>query len=221
MKIICIPGATHLYSSNAYLILGDWKRIEDINTLIDVGSDPNIVPIINSLDTGIGKNKVEQVILTHCHSDHTAALPAVIEAFHPKVFAFSPFIDGIDQVLKNGDQLRIGERMCEIIHTPGHSSDSISIYVEDEDILFAGDAPMVIRAAGGGYEENYVEALKDISRRKIRKIYFGHGEPLLEDVENTILESLKNVRKSMQGKNSNHHNNINKGGEKMNFQCLI
>lgn len=221
MKIICIPGATHLYSSNAYFVCGDWKRIEDINTLIDVGSDPNIVPIINSLDTGIGKKKVEQVILTHCHSDHTAALPAVIAAFHPKVCAFSPFIDGIDQVLKNGDRLRIGERMCEIIHTPGHSSDSISIYVEDEEILFVGDAPMVIRTVGGGYEENYVNALKDICRRKIREIYFGHGAPLLKDAQSTILESLKNVRKSLEGKNSNYHNNINKGGEKMNVNCPI
>jgi len=199
MKIISITGAPHLYSSNAYLILGDWKRIEDINTLVDVGSDPNIVQFINKLDTGIGKKRVEQVILTHCHSDHTAALPAIRKAFHPKVYAFSPFVEGIDQILKNGDRIRIGERMCEIIHTPGHSSDSISIYIEDDGVLFVGDAPVVIRAVGGGYEQDYVDALKELSRRKINKIYFGHGEPLLQDTQATILESLMNVRKSLRG----------------------
>jgi glyoxylase-like metal-dependent hydrolase (beta-lactamase superfamily II) len=197
MKIINVPGAQHIYSSNVYLLVGDWKRIEDLNTLIDVGSDPNIVQVLNQFDTGIGKKRVEQVILTHCHSDHTAALPAIVQAFHPRVYAFSPFVDGIDQVLKNGDRLRIGERMAEIIHTPGHSSDSISIYIEEEDVLFVGDAPVIIRTlGGGGYEEDYLDALMELNLRKVRDIYFGHGEPLLNDAQEALLTSLKNVRKS-------------------------
>lgn len=197
MKIINVPGAQHIYSSNVYLLVGDWKRIEDLNTLIDVGSDPNIVQVLNQFDTGIGKKRVEQVILTHCHSDHTAALPAIVQAFHPRVYAFSPFVDGIDQVLKNGDRLRIGERMAEIIHTPGHSSDSISIYIEEEDVLFVGDAPVIIRTlGGGGYEEDYLDALMELNLRKVRSIYFGHGEPLLNDAQEALLTSLKNVRKS-------------------------
>ncbi len=197
MKVINIPVAPHLYSSNVYLVLGDWKRIEDPNTLIDVGSDPGIVQALNLFDTGIGKNKVEQVILTHCHSDHTAALPAIIEAFHPKVYALSPFTDGIDSVLKNGDRLRIGERMAEIIHTPGHSSDSLSVYIEEEGALFVGDAPVIIRAAGGGYEADYLDALMELNLRNVRSIYFGHGEPLLTGAQEALLESLKNVRKSL------------------------
>jgi len=195
MKIITIPTASHLYSSNVYLLLGDWKRIEDVNTLVDVGSDPNIVQSINLHDTGIGKKKVEQVILTHCHSDHMSALPAICESFHPVVYAFSQFVDGVDHVLKDGDRLRVGERMCEIIHTPGHSSDSISLYCEEEGILFVGDAPVVIRAVNGAYEEDYLEALEKLSHLKIRKIYFGHGKPLLHDAHATIMESLSNVRK--------------------------
>jgi glyoxylase-like metal-dependent hydrolase (beta-lactamase superfamily II) len=197
MKIINVPGAQHIYSSNVYLLVGDWKRIEDLNTLIDVGSDPNIVQVLNQFDTGIGKKRVEQVILTHCHSDHTAALPAIVQAFHPRVYAFSPFVDGIDQVLKNGDRLRIGERMAEIIHTPGHSSDSISIYIEEEDVLFVGDAPVIIRTlGGGGYEEDYLDALMELNLRKVRSIYFGHGEPLLNDAQEALLTSLKNIRRS-------------------------
>lgn len=204
MKVINVPSSPLLYSSNVYLLLGDWKRIEDINTLIDVGSDPNIVQALNKLDTGIGKKRVEQVILTHCHSDHTAALPAFIEAFHPTVCAFSPFVEGIDRILKNGDRLRIGERMAEIIHTPGHSSDSISIYIEDEEILFVGDAPVIIRTANGGYEEDYLNALKELNLRKVRRIYFGHGEPLLHDAQDALLDSLKNVRKSRHSPKTGH-----------------
>ncbi|MDQ5985199.1 MAG: Hydroxyacylglutathione hydrolase [Syntrophus sp. SKADARSKE-3] len=197
MKVIQIQGSDHVYSSNAYLILGDWKRIEDINTLIDTGSDPAIIQTIEKLNTGIGKSKVEQVIITHNHSDHTAALPLIRQAFNPVIYSFTPFLDGVDRVLKNGDRLRIGDRMCEIIHTPGHSSDSICIYIEDEGILFAGDTPLVIRSSGGVYESDYVVALKDLCRRDIRKIYFGHGEPVLNDARCLLEESLKNVRSSL------------------------
>ena len=200
MKVIRIKPCQHLYSSNVYLILGDWKRIEDKNTLVDVGSDPHIVQTIDKFDTGIGKKKVDQVILTHCHSDHTAALSAVRKAFSPVVFAFSAFREGPDHLLKNGDRLRIGDRQCEIIHTPGHSSDSISIYVEEEGILFVGDAPVVIRTIGCGYEKDFVDALKNLSERDLRKIYFGHGEPLLQNAQMTILESLKNVKNGSCGK---------------------
>ncbi len=201
MKIIPVKGYQDVYTSNVYMILGEWKRLEDVTTLIDVGSDPSIINAINKLETGIGKKRVEQVILTHCHSDHTAALPAVRKAFNPEIFASSAFADGVDHILKNGDRLRVGECMGEIIHTPGHSSDSISLYIEEVGILFVGDAPVIVRTIDNGYEDDYVEALKELSRRKIRKIYFGHGEPLLQDTQAAILESLMNARKSRTSRN--------------------
>ena len=197
MKIIHVKGSDHVYSSNVYLLLGDWKRIEDLNTLVDVGSDPAIVDTIAKLNTGVGKSKVEQVIITHNHSDHMAALPLIREAFHPKVFAFSPFIDGVDHILSDGDRIRVGDRTCEIIHTPGHSSDSLSLYIEEDGIIFVGDAPVVIRSVGGAYEQNFVDALERISKKSIRKIYFGHGDPVLQNAGEILSESLKNVEQSV------------------------
>ncbi len=197
MKIIQIKGSDHVYTSNVFLILGDWKRIEDINTLVDVGSDPGIVHTIDQLNTGIGKNSVEQVIITHNHSDHTSILPLIRKTFNPKIYAFSQFLEGVDQVLKNGDKLRVGDRTCEIIHTPGHSSDSISLYIEEDEVLLVGDAPLVIRSVGGAYEDDFVQALKGLCQRKIRKIYFGHGDPVLQDAHTLLVESLRNVRKSV------------------------
>lgn len=198
MKIIQVKGSDHVYSSNVYLLLGDWKRIEDLNTLVDTGSDPAIVETIEKLNTGVGKSKVEQVIITHNHSDHTAALPLIRKAFRPKVFAFSPFLDGVDHLLKDGDRLRVGDRTCEVIHTPGHSSDSISLYIEEDGVILVGDAPVVIRSVGGAYEENFVQALERVSRMNIGKIYFGHGDPVLQDAQKLLSESLKNVQKSIE-----------------------
>ena len=86
MKIIPVQGSGRIYSSNVYLVLGDWNRIEDINTLVDVGSDPAILDRLEEMHTGVGKKKVEQVVLTHSHSDHTAMLPLIRERYKPTVF---------------------------------------------------------------------------------------------------------------------------------------
>jgi len=39
MKVVLLNKNNTVYTSNAYLVLGNWNRLEDINTLIDVGAD--------------------------------------------------------------------------------------------------------------------------------------------------------------------------------------
>ena len=55
MKIISLKKSDTVYSCNSYLILGDWNRIEDINTVIDPGTDGFILDEIEHLSTGVGK----------------------------------------------------------------------------------------------------------------------------------------------------------------------
>lgn len=190
MKATVLKGANNVYSSNAYIVTGDWKRIEDPNTLIDVGSDPSIIDSLQEMATGIGKSKVEQVVITHDHSDHTRILPLIRQLFNPVVYAFSPYMDGVDHVLKNGQILRIGDRAFEVIHTPGHSDDSISLHSEEDGILFLGDAPIPVRFPGGTYEPGFVHALKVLCRKKIRVIYPGHGMPIQKDAYDQVKSSL-------------------------------
>ena len=197
MKIVPIIGNNNVYSSNVYLILGEWKRIKDVSTLVDVGNDPSIVDVIEKINTGLGKSKIEQVILTHSHSDHTGILPLIINAFHPKVYAFLPFLEGVDAVLKHGDKIQIGESEFEVIHTPGHSSDSISLYNKERGILFVGDTQVIVRSTDGDYEMEYYHALKTLCKNDVREIYFGHGEPLMQNAHEALLMSLENVRKSV------------------------
>ncbi|MCX5828976.1 MAG: MBL fold metallo-hydrolase [Deltaproteobacteria bacterium] len=194
MKIISVPGNGNIYSSNVYLVQGDWKRIEDINTLVDVGNDPAILEQLEKMSTGVGKKKVEQVVLTHSHSDHSALLPMIRERYKPKVFAFSPYLEGVDHVLTHGQRLRMGDRDFEVIHTTGHSEDSISLFNEDEGVLFVGDAQVIVRSSGGEYEEDFVQAMKNICQRNVKKIYFGHGDPICQGVQRLLIDSLHNIR---------------------------
>ncbi|MGO4881760.1 MAG: MBL fold metallo-hydrolase [Bryobacteraceae bacterium] len=191
MRIVTLENSGEVYTSQVYLVLGDASRLEDVNTLVDVGQDPAILASIERAPTGVGKWPVEQVVLTHNHSDHTALLPRVREAFHPKVFAFSPNTEGVDSLVRDGDAIKMGDAYFEVIHTPGHSSDSICLYNRAEGVLFAGDTPLLIASATGTYEADFLAALEKVCARDVRTIYFGHGPPLTELCNERLCESLR------------------------------
>jgi glyoxylase-like metal-dependent hydrolase (beta-lactamase superfamily II) len=193
MKIINLTEGCRMYTSNVYLIRGTWNALQDINTLVDVGRDPVIIDNLRNAPTGVGKHKVDQVILTHNHYDHTGNLPALIEAFHPAVYAFSSSVKGMTHQIRDGDTLPCGDSICELIHMPGHSTDSICVYFEAEGVLFAGDSPVVIRSTDNAYPPEFVNALHKLGQRHIEAIYFGHGEPLLNDCDAVIARSLQNL----------------------------
>ena len=191
MRIVILENSGLVYTSQTYLVLGSLSRLEDVNTMVDVGQDPAILASIGRAPTGVGKWPVEQVVLTHGHSDHCALLPQVREAFHPKVCAFSPNIVGVDMVLRDGYRLRMGDEDFEVIHTPGHSSDSICLYNRAEGVLFAGDTPLLIMSSTGTYEDGFLSALEKLCARDVRRIYFGHGAPLTERCNERLRESQR------------------------------
>lgn len=190
MNVSNMSYSTKIYTSNAYLCTGSWNRIEDRNTLIDTGNDPSIIEHIEKFPSGVGKKRVDQVILTHNHSDHTGILHLVRKHFNPVVYAFSPFQEGVDRILKDGDLIKIADQMFEVIHVPGHSDDSICLYSPSDGSLFVGDVPVIIKSSGGTYDKIFIEKMKSLASRNIKTIYFGHGEPLYENAAKAIRSSL-------------------------------
>ncbi len=182
-----------VYSSNVYLVLGDWSAIEDVNTLIDVGNDSAVLTEILRAPTGVGKKAVAQVICTHSHFDHTALLPAIRERYAPTVYGH-PVCACVETPLRDGQTLRCGDRIFEVIFTPGHSEDSVCLYCQTDGVLFVGDTPVVIRTADGSHEKNFADALERLAQKDVRAIYFGHGDPILTNANQILRESLSNVR---------------------------
>ncbi len=196
MKIINLTEESSIYTSNVYLVTGTWNALDDQNTLIDVGRDPSVIEKINNAHTGVGKRKLDQVILTHSHYDHASLLPQIKENFSPKAYAFSESQKQIDINLRGKETLHIGDRFFEVIHTPGHTQDSICLYCEEDGVLFVGDTPVIIRVPGSTYDEKFVQALLSIAERDVRAIYFGHGRPMLENCNAVIRNSIMNMKKS-------------------------
>jgi glyoxylase-like metal-dependent hydrolase (beta-lactamase superfamily II) len=195
VKIIPLKKSDKVYSCNSYLVLGDWNRLEDLNTVIDPGTDGFVLDEIEHLSTGCGKVAVEQVILTHNHFDHSGGVTALKERYGARVLAFADG-PGVDELLRDGQFVRAGDEMLEVLHTPGHSSDSICLYAPAPKTLFSGDTVVRIRSPGDVYTHDYLDGLAKLACRKILKIYSGHDEPMTTLARETILETLANVRNS-------------------------
>lgn len=196
MKILNLTQNSEVYTSNVYLVTGNFNSLDDVNTLIDTGRDPKIIHSILEASTGVGKKRIEQVILSHSHYDHAGLIKEIKKEFKPKIYAFSSSLEDIDFILKGGEKIKIGDSFFEVIYSPGHSNDSICLYNSDEKILFSGDTNLIINSTDGTYEKSYVDVLKKLSNINIKKIYPGHGNLMTKACNSIIKMSLNNVLKS-------------------------
>jgi len=195
MKIINLSKGYKTYTSNAYLIIGDYKRNDDINALIDTGRDPVVIENLLKAPKTIGKRMVERVVITHFHYDHKELLPQIKEMFNPTVYAYSDE-PGVDKTLKNGDTIKLGDSTFKVLHIGAHTEDSIGLYCEEEGIFFSGDAPMKIMAAGSEYvqEEKFLNILFYLACNKLDTIYPGHGPPISNKDYSWVIDSLLCVK---------------------------
>lgn len=195
MRVIQLARNPQSYTCRSYLILGEWNQLDAVNTLIDPGTDDYVLDEIEKIYTGCGKVAVEQVLLTHNHFDHAAAAPLLRQRYGARVYGW---VDGpgVDSLLKEGQLLKAGDEYLEVIHTPGHSSDSVAFYCQSQKLLFSGDTQLRIRTTGGKYTRDYVQTLIKLAQREIDLIYPGHDEPFNNNVREIILTALQNVRNS-------------------------
>ena len=97
--------------------------------------------------------------------------------------------------------LRVGKKQLRIFCTPGHSSDGISVLIEEDRVLFAGDAFMPIPFFVGGDIDTLSETIRLISKMSLENIIQGHGDIILrgeiEEAAKSNLSYLKSIRKTV------------------------
>jgi glyoxylase-like metal-dependent hydrolase (beta-lactamase superfamily II) len=195
MRVVELRGNPQLYCCNIYFVLGDSNARDDVNTLVDVGTDGAVLQGVLSCATGIGKARVGQVVITHDHFDHAAGLADVVAAYSPVVRAFSA-LGGTARPVADGEWLRLGDRDCKVLHTPGHSSDSICVYCPPERALFSGDLPVRIQTPGGSYPRELAGSLERLVALRIDVVYTGHGGAMRGNVREMLEQTLRNVQAS-------------------------
>lgn len=195
MRVFKLDKSPNEYSCNVYYVLGDWNTIPDKNTLIDVGPSGFIIPQLESISSGVGKKKVEQVIITHDHFDHSAALKEIIPLYNPVVYAHSTSLVDAEHIF-DGMEIMIGDAWAQLLYTPGHSNDSISVYVPSYGALFSGDTMLAIYSEGGTFTTAFYNTIKRISELDLKIIYPGHGDPITENIKSMLYTTLKIVENS-------------------------
>jgi glyoxylase-like metal-dependent hydrolase (beta-lactamase superfamily II) len=145
----------------AYLIYG--QKIY----LIDSGVASSERIIMDYLKaTGRSPQEISKLILTHAHPDHIGAAAAIkrisgctvaahaaekawiedvdLQAKERPVPGFRFLVGGsvqVDRTLQDGDVLHLESGLTlQILHTPGHSPGSISLWLAEDGALFSGDA---------------------------------------------------------------------------------
>jgi glyoxylase-like metal-dependent hydrolase (beta-lactamase superfamily II)/rhodanese-related sulfurtransferase len=90
--------------------------------------------------------RIHYVIDTHTHADHFSATRALARRLEVPVamhrLSPAPFVD---LRLDDGDMLALGSLRVQVLHTPGHTRDSMCLNVEDR--VFTGDT-LLIGATG-------------------------------------------------------------------------
>lgn len=77
-------------------------------------------------------SRITHVIDTHIHADHLSGGPALARraacpyCLHEKAAVSAPF-----RALADGEVLKVGNAWIQVIHTPGHSPESICLLVAD------------------------------------------------------------------------------------------
>ncbi|MBU2499266.1 MAG: MBL fold metallo-hydrolase [Proteobacteria bacterium] len=174
-------------NANTYFINGT-KKI-----LVDPGHYHLFGHVRDNLSSfSLNAEEIDLVIVTHAHPDHLEAVRAFSEsstliALHPAEREFIRtkathigFSDFEPDVLLQEGELRVGDLIFQVIHSPGHSPGSISLYWPEKKALFSGD---VIFSQGlgrtdlpGGSGQELKESIRTLSRLAVHHLLPGHGE---------------------------------------------
>jgi hydroxyacylglutathione hydrolase len=112
---------------------------QDTGEAMVVDSGWETAPIIKAVEDS--KSSVRFVVSTHSHFDHSSTLGELAQALGAQVVAHGNSPVERDVTVNDKEELRLGKRRVRIIHTPGHTEDSICLY--DDENLFTGDTLFV------------------------------------------------------------------------------
>src|SRR5690606_9794479 len=132
---------------------------------------------------------VELVLLTHHHGDHADGAAWFAEQAGAPVRAFEPSLCSGAEPLRDGERFSAGGLELTVMHTPGHTADSVCFVVDaDQPHVLTGDTILgsgttVLSDLGA-----YLDTLAKLAGLPARSLGLpGHG-PELVDLPATVQE---------------------------------
>ena len=166
----CLAQASYFIESNGEVAIID--PIRDINEYIDL----------------IGENKLKYILETHFHADFISGHLELAKKYSaPIIFGpnASPSYKFISK--KDGDIIKLGHVKIKILHTPGHTLESISFLLFDENeeqyAVFTGDTLFV----GDVGIPDVAQRYKNISKEELAAILYNSLNKLMKLDDDVIL----------------------------------
>ena len=197
-----LEGNGHLvYNESVYLVEGNDKAL-----LIDAGA------WMPHLDKAVAKltDKPVMLALTHGHGDHVGGVVSFPEAWiHPadtSMIGEGARHYGIKvNLLSDGEVIDLGGRQIEVLHTPGHTSGSVTFFDKERHYGFSGDAfgSTNLLLFGGTFRDlinTTGRTAEYMQRNGIEKLYPGHYHGDNPETLQRVLDEKKMSEEVLSGK---------------------
>ncbi len=136
---------------------------------------------LDEINRVIEKNglKIKYIVNTHHHFDHTIGNDAMAKQTGAKIVQYKTSEIRHDVGVSDGDKIKFGNSELAVIHTPGHSKDSMCLVGDGK--IFSGDTLFVgtcgrVDLPGGDARELYhslVNVLRNLDDGLV--VYPGHN----------------------------------------------
>ena len=142
-----------LFAENCWIV---GSRTRGEGCVIDPGDEPQEILAL-ARDMGV---RITRVLASHAHLDHIMAARDIVEATGAPFLlhqADLPIADSLplsargwlgrdvppapppDHFASDGDDLEVAGVTLTVLHTPGHTPGSVSLYAREARLLFSGD----------------------------------------------------------------------------------
>ena len=176
-----LPPATH---TNVY-VLGDRRLCVVDPASTDPGQQAELLAYLDArVRAGA---RVEAIVLTHAHHDHSAGAPAIAAHFgvpilaHPDALPGLPFAaaQGVLPALRDGELLAACDVPFEVMHTPGHAPGHCVFFCPEDRTVVAGDlvagVGTILVDPDEGSMTQYLDSLARVRARAPSALLPAHG----------------------------------------------
>jgi glyoxylase-like metal-dependent hydrolase (beta-lactamase superfamily II) len=175
------PSTMTLEGTNSWVLRGPGAAAA---VVVDPGQRD-----VEHLELLAGAAPVELILLTHHHADHAEGAPWLARRLGVAVRAFDESLCAGEPALTDGEVVRAAGLDIEVLHTPGHTPDSVCLRVGDQVLTgdtMLGRGTTVLTDLGA-----YLGSLRRLIELPPGLLGLpGHG-PELADVRGTALEYLE------------------------------
>lgn len=168
--------------------------------LVDAAADPN--RLIDLVEEGSGR--LDGIVTTHRHADHTGALDDLSRRTGVPTYAGENDADALpvapDRRVAHGDSLAVGEVTLDVIELRGHTPGAIALAWHDDTgraHVITGDSLFPGGPGKTGSPQDFTSLMDDLTERLFEPfgddtwIYPGHGRDTTLGAERPHLEEWR------------------------------